>query len=153
MLNTNYSNGNIIILSKKSFIVYIPYIISFILMVITGFGKSILVTLFLIIPFGIGVFLHIKSITLFVDENGVWVYEGILPWNRGYYGIRWVDFEEGLFYPNIVSYFTKSYTIELRHKYKNDSNITLTQMHNGDIAITKINEIYNDFIKFSRYRY
>ena len=84
MLLNNY-NKNIIILAKKSYTAYIVPMLIFAFTIFIGLNANILVTLFIILPIGIATFLHIKSITLFVDENGVWVYEGILPWNRGYY--------------------------------------------------------------------
>jgi uncharacterized membrane protein YdbT with pleckstrin-like domain len=31
-------------------------------------------------------FLSIRSITLYTDDDGVWVYRGILPWSKGVSG-------------------------------------------------------------------
>ena len=33
--------------------------------------------------------LLVRSVHLYADSKGVWLYRGILPWNRGAVGVKW----------------------------------------------------------------
>lgn len=138
----NYTFGNNPnILSKKSIVAYgIPISVWFIVFVI-----SIEESLLYAVPIaliGIYIVFYIRSYTLFIDDKGVWVLRGVFLWQKGIYGIRWDEFGEGVFYQDLTSWILKSYTIEIKHKFKEGHKIRLTQMKNGDIAITKINTVY-----------
>lgn len=41
--------------------------------------------------------LLVRSVHLYADSKGVWLYRGILPWNRGAVGVKWRDMEDAAF--------------------------------------------------------
>lgn len=128
------------IVAKKSLTAYVkPMGIWFIAWLFFSVISWVFSLIFIII--GLGIILYINSFKLFIDEEGVWVFRGFLPWDKGIYGVKWRDFGEALFYQNPVSWSLKSYTILIKNKYKRDDEIILKNMHNGDIAVSKINSI------------
>jgi len=134
-----YSFGNNpTILARKSFTAYIkPMGIWFVVSIIASAISGILSIIGLLI--GIGIVLYIKSYTLFVDDEGIWVFRGIFPWNKGIYGVRWRDFGEAEFYLNPISWSLKSYRIHIKNRYKEQPEFVLKDMHKGDEAVSQIN--------------
>ena len=45
--------------------------------------------------------LLVRSVHLYADSKGVWLYRGILPWNRGAVGVKWRDMEDAAFTPRV----------------------------------------------------
>lgn len=137
----NYSFGNNPqVLSKKSIVAYIlPMFLWFVV-----FSISLGAPLFLVVVILIGVYTvaYIRSYTLFIDDEGVWVFRGVFPWQKGIYGVKWSDFNEGVFFQNFASWALKSFTIEVKNRYKDEPEIVLKHMHNGDSAITKMNSVF-----------
>ena len=134
-----YSFGNNpIILAKKSFVAYIkPIAIWFIVWLIASSISIILSIVGIII--GVGIIRYIRSYTLFVDDVGIWIFQGISPWNRGINGIKWCDFEKAEYYLDPLSWLLKSYNIHIKNRYKEDPAFILKDMYNGDIAVSQIN--------------
>lgn len=127
-------------LSKKSIVAYIlPMLLWFVF-----FSISLGTPLFLMVVILIGVYTvaYIRSYTLFVDDEGVWVFRGVFPWQQGIYGVKWGDFNEGVFSQNFASWALRSFTIEVKNRYKEEPEIVLKHMHNGDYAITKMNSVF-----------
>jgi len=81
----------------------------------------------------------IRSYSLLLDENGIWLSSGILPWNRGIIGVKWRDLDEALYYPTFFSWASNSYKIRLSHRYTKDSEIVIDNMHKGKNAVEQIN--------------
>jgi hypothetical protein len=136
-LNYKNSEGKII-LSKKSWVTYIfPLLIGLAFLVLLIFTGLILS----IIPILICVYIALmsRSYYLYIDENGVWVFSGIFPWNKGVRGVKWRDLDEAIFYTGLASWVLKCFTIKIRNRFTKDSEITLSYMDLGDLAVTRIN--------------
>ena len=81
----------------------------------------------------------IHSVALYVDEVGVWVYSGILPWKRGVRGVKFRDIDEALFYKGVWAWIAHSYTVKIAHRFTRTNEIVLTAMSHGDRAVGEIN--------------
>ncbi len=84
--------------------------------------------------------LMLRSIQLYTDLDGVWVYRGIFPWDKGFSGVKWRDLEDAVFYPNFLSWALKSYTVRVGHRFTKSSEIVLRNIANGNDAALHINE-------------
>lgn len=83
--------------------------------------------------------LMIRSVILFTNADGVWVHEGIFPWSRGYYGVKWRDVDEASTFLGFFSWAFKAYTVKLTHRYTRASELYLTHIRHGDQAVAAIN--------------
>ena len=97
---------------------------------------------FLMLLVGLYIFLYIRSYVLFMDSKGLWVFRGVFPWQRGFYGVKWIDFDESLFYQNLASWALRSFTILAKNKYKKEVEIELKHMHDGDKVVHQINNFF-----------
>ena len=52
--------------------------------------------------------LLVRSVHLYADSKGVWLYRGILPWNRGAVGVKWRDMEDAAFTSGFSSWLFNS---------------------------------------------
>lgn len=84
--------------------------------------------------------LLLRSVRLYADDTGVWVYSGILPWAKGMYGVKWRDLEDAVFFQTFTSWLCKSYTVRIGHRFTKSSEIIIPHVHRGHEAVTTINE-------------
>lgn len=92
-------------------------------------------------------FLLLKSFHLYFDEVGVWVYSGILPWNKGVSGVKWRDLDEAIFFRSMGSWLFKSYSIRIGHRFTKSSEILLTHWAQGHEAVMAINSKHQELVK------
>lgn len=99
------------------------------------------------ILFWLGLFtiqvLTIRSVILFTDEQGVWLYSGIFPWSRGTSGVKWRDVEDAVYFPNFMSWLLKSYTVRIGHRFTKSSEIVLPHIARGHEAVEHINNYHH----------
>lgn len=93
--------------------------------------------------------LLLKSFHLFIDDNGVWVFSGILPWSKGVVGVKWRDLDEALYFQSMGSWLFKSYTIRIGHRFTKSSEILLSHWKHGDKAVTHINTYHQELVRGS----
>jgi hypothetical protein len=91
--------------------------------------------------------LMLRSVQLYYDDIGVWVYSGVLPWKKGLSGVKWRDMDEATFVPGFWSWITRSYTIRIGHRFTKASEIWLTQIANGKDAVTTLNARQQELIR------
>jgi|GEM_PF-334686 len=84
--------------------------------------------------------LWLNTVELFTDAAGVWVQRGLLPWNRGAYGVRWHDAEDAVMFTGLPSWLTKSYRVKVRNRFRGHSEIDLKHVRQGDDAVRHINQ-------------
>ncbi len=88
-----------------------------------------------------------RSVALFVDAHGVWVYRGILPWNRGTMGVKWRDLEDAVYVTGFWSWLLRSWTVRVGHRFTKTSEILLEHMANGKEAAAYINQRHRDTLQ------
>ncbi|MDR1007250.1 MAG: hypothetical protein LBL65_01635 [Campylobacteraceae bacterium] len=42
-------------------------------------------------------FIMLRSILLYINNDGVWVYRGIFPWSKGTFGVKWRDVDSAAY--------------------------------------------------------
>jgi hypothetical protein len=90
---------------------------------------------------------HLRSYELFMTDDGVWVFSGILPWTKGTAGVKWRDLDEAVFFNTIVSWATKSYSIRIGHRFTKASEILLTHMFCGQKIVTRVNDVHQQKVR------
>ena len=100
--------------------------------------------LFVIIAYYI---LLIKSINLYTDDIGIWVYSGILPWSKGVNGVKWRDLDGVSHKTGFGSWLFKSYTIIISHRFTKDLEIVLDHMAVGNKSTYAINDAHANMVK------
>ncbi|HEY0065235.1 MAG TPA: hypothetical protein VGC21_24160 [Telluria sp.] len=92
-------------------------------------------------------FLLIRSVQLYYDDVGVWMYSGVLPWKKGIAGVKWRDMDEATFEQGFWSWITRSYTIRIGHRFTKASEIRLTNIAAGKDAVAKLNAYHQNMIR------
>ncbi|MCE7525747.1 hypothetical protein [Alloalcanivorax xenomutans] len=93
--------------------------------------------------------LSLKSIVLFMDEEGVWIHSGILPWNRGFRSVRWRDLDVAEFFPNFVSWACNAYLVRVGHRFTKASELLVHHVHNGRELVHQINAVHSEWVGLS----
>lgn len=93
--------------------------------------------------------LTIRSVVLYTNNQGVWVYSGIFPWSKGMRGVKWRDVEDAVYFPNFLSWLLKSYTVRIGHRFTKSSEIVLPHIARGDAAVMHINEFHHNVLAAS----
>lgn len=86
--------------------------------------------------------LYIHSFKLFTQDDGVWVYSGVFPWNKGVYGVKWRDLNEATFRQGFIGWLFKSYKVTLTNRYTDNKEIILPHIRNGHEAAAHINDLH-----------
>jgi hypothetical protein len=92
-------------------------------------------------------FLLVRSVQLYYDEVGIWVYSGVLPWKKGVAGVKWRDMDEATYVNGFVSWVTRSYTVRIGHRFTKESEIVLHHIARGRKAVETINAIHQQMIR------
>jgi len=92
-------------------------------------------------------FLLVRSVQLYMDDLGVWVQAGVLPWKQGISGVKWRDMDEATFVNGFRSWATRSYTIRIGHRFTKDSEIVLTNIAHGKQAVARVNARHQGAIR------
>jgi hypothetical protein len=90
--------------------------------------------------------LFLRSYRFYMDDIGIWVCSGYLPWSKGVMGVKWRDLDMAVYYPNFLSWLCCSYSLRVQHRYSRASGIYLTGMHRGNVATCKINTVHQEKI-------
>lgn len=92
-------------------------------------------------------FLLVRSVQLYIDDLGVWVHSGVLPWKKGVVGVKWRDMDEATFVNGFKSWVTRSYTIRIGHRFTRGSEIVLTNIARGKDAVALVNARHQALIR------
>lgn len=92
-------------------------------------------------------FLLIRSVQLYYDDVGVWMYSGVLPWKKGIAGVKWRDMDEATFEQGFWSWISGSYTVRIGHRFTKASEIRLTDIAAGKDAVAKLNAYHQNLIR------
>lgn len=88
--------------------------------------------------------LYLRSMILFTNDDGVWLYRGVFPWNKGIIGVKWRDIEDAVFYTGFVSWAFNSYSIRVGHRFTKASELTIPNVKSGNDAVGHINKIHRE---------
>ncbi len=94
--------------------------------------------------------LLIRSVQLYHDDVGVWLYSGVLPWSRGVRGVKWRDMDEATYTQSFRSWLLRSWTIRIGHRFTKDAEILLSNMARGRDAVALINQRHQQLIRDNR---
>ena len=86
--------------------------------------------------------LYLRSMTLFTNDDGVWLYRGVFPWNKGVVGVKWRDIEDAVFFTGFVSWAFNSYSIRVGHRFTKASELAIVNVKDGRNAVAHINEFH-----------
>lgn len=92
-------------------------------------------------------FLVRRSLRLYADDNGVWVFRGVLPWAKGVSGVKWRDLDEATFFPGFFGWVFKSYRLRIGHRFTKSSEIVLDHIQGGDSAVQEINQRHISMVR------
>ncbi|EJQ0681008.1 hypothetical protein NYB23_004547 [Salmonella enterica] len=132
---------------KLSWLAYIrPVVVLLVLLAVaSAFGVGSPVSL-VIAAVALALFvyqvLYLRSVVLYTDDDGVWCYAGILPWNKGMVGVKWRDVEDAVFYTGFVSWAFNSYAVRIGHRFTKTSELYLRHVRFGRAAVEHINELH-----------
>ena len=132
---------------KLSWLAYIRPVIVLIVLLCIGIavGLGSLVSILIILA-ALGLFayqvLFLRSVLLFTNNDGVWCYSGILPWNKGAIGVKWRDVEDAVFYTGFISWACNSYSVRIGHRFTKASELYLKHVRFGRDAVEHINELH-----------
>lgn len=85
-------------------------------------------------------FAMIWSVVFFYDDDGVWMFQGVLPWNKGVYGVKWRDVESAAFAQGLFAWMTRSYPVTIVERYTQRGEMRLPHLWRGDQAVAEINQ-------------
>ncbi|RYF39643.1 MAG: hypothetical protein EOO38_23000 [Cytophagaceae bacterium] len=86
--------------------------------------------------------LYFRSVRLFTNDEGVWLFRGILPWNNGIIGVKWRDVEDAVYFTGFVSWAFNAHAVRIGHRFTKTSELTIANMKDGIAAVNHINEIH-----------
>ena len=79
-----------------------------------------------------------------VDDEGVWAYSGIFPWNKGRYGLNWRDISGATYKTGFLSWLLRSYEITIKHRYTMDNHLISPSVHSGNKMVELVNSIVSE---------
>ena len=91
------------------------------------------------LPPGLGI-LTLRNTVFFTDEDGVWLYRGVFPWNRGVIGVKWRDLDDATYTANLWSWLFASYRIRIRHRFTKSNEFVVHHLAQGDQAAEYVNQ-------------
>lgn len=89
----------------------------------------------------------LRSVLLYVDDAGVWVHAGVLPWKRGVTGVKWRDMDEATYAQGFWSWLTRSYMVRIGHRFTKANEIVLSNIGGGKQAVATINARHQALVR------
>lgn len=86
-------------------------------------------------------YFYLRTVKLYIDRTGVWVYQGILPWSKGGSGVPWDAVGEATYQQTFLSWIFKSYGVSVFHRFNGGTQVYLEHVKNGDLAVQDINRL------------
>ena len=83
---------------------------------------------------------ELRVFRLYYNDMGVWLYSGLMPWNKGVRGVKWRDLDDATFTRSMGSWLLKSYSIRIGHRFTRSNELVLKGISHGDKAVMAINQ-------------
>jgi hypothetical protein len=94
--------------------------------------------------------MELRAYRLYSNEMGIWLYSGILPWNKGVRGVKWRDLDDATYTRSMGSWLLKSYRIRIGHRFTRSNELVLSGIANGDKAVMAINQQLQEMARTNR---
>lgn len=104
-------------------------------------GAGLFAGLAFVIGWAFYEFAYLRTVKLYIDRTGIWVYQGILPWRKGGSGVPWDAVGEATYQQTFLSWIFKSYTVSVFHRFNGGAQISLGHVKRGDLAVQDINRL------------
>jgi hypothetical protein len=115
-----------------------------------AFRLGMTVSIFVLVPsLSVCIYkiLFLRSMRVYTDDVGVWLYRGILPWSKGVRGVKWRDIEDAMYYTGFLSWMFRSYTVRIGHRFTKTSEIYVYHLARGQNAVEHINQLHQSILK------
>jgi hypothetical protein len=89
----------------------------------------------------------LRSVLLYIDDAGVWVHAGVLPWKKGVTGVKWRDVDEATYAQGFWSWITRSYMVRIGHRFTKSNEIVLSHIGGGKQAVAVINARHQALVR------
>ena len=89
----------------------------------------------------------LRSVLLYIDDAGVWVHAGVLPWKKGVTGVKWRDVDEATYAQGFWSWLTRSYMVRIGHRFTKSNEIVLSHIGGGKHAVGLINARHQAIVR------
>ena len=80
-----------------------------------------------------------RSVLLYMDDAGVWVSRGVMPWHRGIQGVKWRDIESVVYRQGFANWASRSFPVTIVERFTQRGEIHLNHVWHGDQAVTRMN--------------
>ena len=91
--------------------------------------------------------MYIRSIEIYTDVAGVWLYQGVFPWQKGVFGVKWRDVDGALYVPGFISWLCRSYAIHVGHRYTKGSEMAVRHVRRGNQFVEHVNAEHQERVK------
>ena len=92
------------------------------------FGNFKILLMILVILYHLLLIYQSSKKLLIIDSEGVWYQEGIFPWTKVGSGLTWKNFERAWITQGFISWVTRSYTLNVYHRYNSDIRFRIQHM-------------------------
>jgi len=83
---------------------------------------------------------ELRVFRIYYNDMGVWLYSGLMPWNKGVRGVKWRDLDDATYTRSMGSWLLKSYSIRIGHRFTRSNELVLKGISHGDKAVMAINQ-------------
>lgn len=84
--------------------------------------------------------MYIRSIEIYTDEAGVWLYQGVFPWQKGFFGVKWRDVDGALYRKGFISWACRSYAVQVGHRYTKANELVVPHVGRGHQFVEHVNQ-------------
>lgn len=154
MEQVSIQSEDIQIIGKLSWVAYIRLGIRFLIAAIivslivifipVGGGLKSFFSLILLGGYLVYDIMYVRSMKLFTDRDGVWLFQGVFPWQKSVRGVLWRDLDSAVFFPNFFSWLCRSYNIRLQHRHTKSSEVFLRDINKGQQVVEYINSEHRE---------
>jgi hypothetical protein len=95
-------------------------------------------------------FFELRTVHLYFNESGVWLYSGVLPWSRGVRGVKWRDVDDATFSQGFWTWMTKSHRVRVGHRFTRSNELVVSSIAHGDRAVMAINTKLQELARANR---